>query len=611
MIEHARSELRKSYLNGPFAQNRRFSIGTCHFRLDRTGHPDLIHVSDRMLAILDLKRDELLRSPALAYERIHADDRASLYIAARSAARHPKPFEWQGRVLTRDVERKIRLEAQPSFSGTDRVVWDGVVSESRTDDDVASRLNLVLRAAKAHVWRMDLPADRSEFDLEWADVIGLPSGQRQIPHAEWMNAIHPDDAAQVNRTFLDLETGQINSAVLSYRRRIAEDRWIWLRTHAGVSERDAEGKVVALSGVSFDITEEVDVKARAKRETERLDAALSEARSELARTAYDLTENIPVGTYTMVLEPGAALAHFAFMSRKFLEITGLSREEAQSDPMTAFGCVHPEDFDAWVRKNERAFLSKERFREETRLLVDGKLSWVVAESIPRQLADGSWIWEGVIQDITAQKLAEQALQDTTLKLIENSRSKAAIEERQRMLRNIHDGFGNQLAVAKLRLRRGAGTVGEAEQILDDCLDDLQLLFESLDAQQDGLLSVLAALQERLERRTRLLPLSMHWDIEDAAGVQIEAGQLLQATRIVQEACANALRHAHARNITVNCDVSGDGARLVIADDGIGFASDAKSSGRGIANMHHRAREQNWRLEIRSDTSGTEVELFIR
>ncbi len=133
------------------------------------------------------------------------------------------------------------------------------------------------------------------------------------------------------------------------------------------------------------------------------------AQRELEKTAYELTENIPVGTYTMVQPPQGGMAYFAFMSTRFLELTGLTREEAQADPMKGFACVHPDDLDAWVALNVEAFNKKERFYGETRVVVDGRVHWITAESIPRTLPDGSTVWEGALADISARKHAEQAL----------------------------------------------------------------------------------------------------------------------------------------------------------------------------------------------------------
>lgn len=147
--------------------------------------------------------------------------------------------------------------------------------------------------------------------------------------------------------------------------------------------------------------------------TERRDAetALRSARAELERTAFELTENIPVGTYTMVQPPGGGIGSFSFMSQRFLDICGLDRKEALSDPFKAFACVHPDDYEEWVRKNAEVFASKLPFIGECRVVVDGQVRWITAESRPRQLPDGSTVWEGVLTDITPRKEAEERLRE--------------------------------------------------------------------------------------------------------------------------------------------------------------------------------------------------------
>lgn len=134
----------------------------------------------------------------------------------------------------------------------------------------------------------------------------------------------------------------------------------------------------------------------------RRSRSLQKARDQLAQTALAITEAIPVGTYTMVLRPGADLAQFSFMSERFLEICGLERAAAEADPLQAFACVHPDDYDAWVALNADVFARKVPFKGQCRLLVKGQVRWILAESVPRDLLDGATVWEGVISDITDQ-----------------------------------------------------------------------------------------------------------------------------------------------------------------------------------------------------------------
>jgi PAS domain S-box-containing protein len=153
----------------------------------------------------------------------------------------------------------------------------------------------------------------------------------------------------------------------------------------------------------------VDLVNRRTHRTQELSMSLQQARDELAQTALAITEAIPVGTYTMVLRPGAELAQFSFMSERFLQICGLERGAAEANPLNAFACVHPDDHDDWLALNALTFAKKLRFKGQSRVVVNGQVRWILAESVPRDLADGSTVWEGVISDITEQVEAEQEL----------------------------------------------------------------------------------------------------------------------------------------------------------------------------------------------------------
>ena len=48
----------------------------------------------------------------------------------------------------------------------------------------------------------------------------------------------------------------------------------------------------------------------------------------------------------------------------------------------------------------------------------GEVRWITAESIPRDLPDGSTVWEGVLIDVTEQVLAKQAAQQASQALQE-------------------------------------------------------------------------------------------------------------------------------------------------------------------------------------------------
>lgn len=579
-------------------------IGTFSLRIDRLGGIELVHTSQALREILEAQTDTLPELSKHLVACVHPDDRSFFSEALRNATMRLQPAAWEGRLTIGDMIKTVRMDLSPPPTEDLQKTWTGVFQDLTDVKDLQERFESVLDAAQAYTWRRDMQLRQSQFGQRWARFAHHDDGKDSLQNDEWLARVHPEDAPTVQAQVEALERGEVEHQVLLYRRKLADGSWVWLRVHAGISERDEGGAPIALSGVSFDITAEMERRKQSETEKQHLRDELSNVQAELERTAYDITENIPVGTYTMVLGPDDDLARFGFMSRKFLEITGLEEEEARADPLRGFACVHPDDYDDWVQKNAHAFVHKAPFREETRLLVKGQLRWVVAESIPRLKKDGTWIWEGVIQDITSQKVSEQALRRANRDLLQMETAKARLAERELLLQDIHDGFGNQLAIGKLRLRRGEVTPENAIDIIDSCIDDLRLLFESLDAMGESLFSVLLALEERMKLRTRSLPIKVDWNISAAQRIQLPSRLMLQVARIVQEAVANSIRHADTPSISINVEADNDRWLIEVNDNGRGFNVNLPHTGAGLRNMKMRAARSGFQLSVVSDRSGT-------
>lgn len=166
--------------------------------------------------------------------------------------------------------------------------------------------------------------------------------------------------------------------------------------------RDDAGRLIGIRSYMHDQT--------VQRRTEE---ALRIAEQRLGKTAYELTENIPVGTYTIVETADGSTGNFAFTSSRFLELFGLTREELDADPNSPFKLVHPDDIDVVMACSTGAFQEKIPFFVEFRLLsANDEVRWVTAEANPRTLPNGITVWEGVVTDISDRKQAEEALRES-------------------------------------------------------------------------------------------------------------------------------------------------------------------------------------------------------
>lgn len=333
---------------------------------------------------------------------------------------------------------------------------------------------------------------------------------------------------------------------------------------------------------------------------------------QMEDTALKLTHAISVGTYTLILEPGESLWRYAFVSQRFLKLMGVESEEQAvlRDPLMANACVHPEDCAAWERIQVVACSERQALSGRTRLIVDGAIRWVSAEAIPRELADGSTVWEGVLIDITDSVLAQEAIETANRAFTEIEVERSRLNERARLLQDVHDGFGSQLASARLRMRHGALPPTAIDELLRECQDDLHLVVDTLGNEALSLRDALVDFRHRCQKRLAYEPLRITWDLRLTGCPPVANRPALQMLRILQEALNNAVKHARAREIRIEAAYQPTGRiALSVSDDGVGMPEDIKA-GRGLANMRSRARDLGADFRLESLSPGTRVALDL-
>lgn len=328
--------------------------------------------------------------------------------------------------------------------------------------------------------------------------------------------------------------------------------------------------------------------------------------SEMERTLLKLTENIPVGTY--VLETNAeSLPRFTFVSDRWLRMLNLDRASVLNDPTQGFKCVHPDDFDEFMALNQRVFANVESFKWIGRILVNNEVRWLSVESVPRKLSHGGAAWEGVMIDITDMKESEFALKLAHERLTASEVERSALEERERLLQDMHDGFGSQLSSARIMAEQGTLDQPQLKELLQECMSDLYLVVDTLGSNGKTLAVAIGDFRFRTDRRTSGLRSKIHWDLRLDHLPPIPDRKILQILRILQEALSNALKHSGGLNIWVNAVFLPDQnlLRLSVADDGVGM-SQKPQQGRGLSSMKQRAREIGGSLYFSDPSSGTQV-----
>ena len=197
------------------------------------------------------------------------------------------------------------------------------------------------------------------------------------------------------------------------------------------------------------------------------------------------------------------------------------------------------------------------------------------------------------------------------RLFEDSAKLGALEERNRLAREIHDTIAQGLAAVALQLE-------SAEALMDTGTDPAQVrrsVRQALVLTQSNLeearRSVLDLWATPLEGRT--LAEALEALAEDSASEALEIGFKTTGRsrplpprveagvyRIAQEALTNTVRHAEATRVRVRLNVTSHHVQLTVEDDGKGFDPSKVPEGRhGLTGLNERAGLLGGKLSVES------------
>jgi signal transduction histidine kinase len=205
----------------------------------------------------------------------------------------------------------------------------------------------------------------------------------------------------------------------------------------------------------------------------------------------------------------------------------------------------------------------------------------------------------------------QQIEETFRRNRELESAQLLSQERERIMRDMHDGVGSQLIGMTGYLDHGNPRDALLSQELQTALRELRLMIDSLEDMEGDVVVALGLFRNRIQPQVDAAGLSMSWQVADLPRVpDLGPERVLHFMRILQEAVVNSIRHAAATNLSVSTCVDGivNGKRCIsisVSDDGSGFEG-LRNRGRGLDNMRHRAASAGLELEIHSDANGTTI-----
>jgi len=194
-------------------------------------------------------------------------------------------------------------------------------------------------------------------------------------------------------------------------------------------------------------------------------------------------------------------------------------------------------------------------------------------------------------------------------------------ERSRIARELHDDFGQQLALLSIHLEQlnGANPIkkNDADSLARAALERVHSIADSLRALSHrlhpaklhliGLVPALTSLQRELTR-SDLTVTFRHDDVP--GGLRHEITLCLY--RVVQEALQNAIKHGAARQVSVSLRRAGEQLLLTVVDDGVGFSVENEwGKGLGLVSMEERLESIDGTVTIHSRPgAGTRLEVSV-
>ncbi len=197
------------------------------------------------------------------------------------------------------------------------------------------------------------------------------------------------------------------------------------------------------------------------------------------------------------------------------------------------------------------------------------------------------------------------------------------EERRKFSRELHDGLGQNLVVAKMialnmsEKHPDGGTVPELIELLERSIQETRTISYLLHPPLLDELGIASAANWYVEGFSQRSGVQISTKIANDIA-RLPRPVELVLFRVLQESLTNVHRHAKSPKADISLYVAEGNAVLQVRDYGIGipaeklahFRSNGTHVGVGLTGMRERVREHGGQFEIRSGETGTELLVTI-
>ncbi|SDM80668.1 PAS domain S-box-containing protein [Maricaulis salignorans] len=505
-----------------------------------------------------IARDELV-------SRIHPDDRP---IAEASFMKldsgeagtvdytvrfHSQMAGWihihsRGRVSGRDPQGRPLIATGFLSDVTERLETKQRLEERE------QQLTDAIQATALGIFRIDVEAAELWLRGNIAEELFNSGAETRVATQAWLDRVHPDDLERVTKVTTALFRGTETVAVIDYRMRDSEGRWIWYQVTGRIVEADDTGRVRNISGVIWNIDTQ-----------KRLNHALLEERERFEAT-YRAT---PAMMHTI-----DASGTIREVSDYWLSHLGYSRDEVIGRKSTDF--LDPESGQRAVETSLPELFQSGRNTDIPYRFIrkDGTKLDVLLSSFLERDQDGNPLHSyAVITDVTPLRAAYAQLERTNAEL--DRFATVASHDLQEPLRKV-------AAFAGLIRRRYTGQLDEdgtrsldylvdaaqrMQRLIDDLLSYSRMSSQSLRLQPVDLDALMADVVDQLDAAIS----ESGAQLEIAALPTIRADPLLMR-QVLQNLVSNAIKYrgAEAPHIEIRAHCDREAWTVSVTDNGIGI-----------------------------------------
>jgi len=291
------------------------------------------------------------------------------------------------------VSGQPRHDPSGNFLGY-RGVGRDVTGRRRGERELAAakeRLELALEGSNASLWDTDLRTGKVYLSEGWAELVGRPRAPTATTVEALMQGVHEQDLPRAVTLSMDAVKGKREDYVEEHRYQAADGEWKWVLSRGKVSERDANGRALRMTGINIDIT------AR-----KRAGQALAEREQRLR----DVVE--ASGEYVWETD---AQWRYTYLSARVEAVLGHLRADLIGrTPREFMPLGEARALDDWFERNAH---EGQPFRDLTHRSItkSGRVIWQQVSGMPVRDAQGRLTgYRGTGADITARKQAEERIQ---------------------------------------------------------------------------------------------------------------------------------------------------------------------------------------------------------